>query len=209
MKEHIKRLINKFILWHNMFSEQVGFAEEALTTTGRCITGQDRSSYNHVHGMTPVYWQAKYQGEDVLHGNPKMLSKHFCGLWLGSRRAADNHALLKKNQVNCRISCFPEESRLKPAPTAASGQKDFLDLGAFDSNYYIGNICPNTSFPRDVLLCVKSWIKMIDERLQLGYDVLVACRQGVLRSFILFGCYLMVTKKRKRITNKHNQTQRQ
>ena len=128
-------------------------------------------------------------------GGQSMYSKHFCGLWLGGRQAADNHAGLMRNQINCLISCLPDESKLTLAPTTASGQKDFLDLGKFDFNYWVGNVGPNTRFSKETLMSVKQWVKMIDERLQLGYDVLVACRQGALRSFVLVGCYLMVTKK--------------
>ena len=75
--------------------------------------------------------------------------KAFNGLWLGGRPGADNHPGLFRNQINCRISCLPEKSKLKPAPTTASGQKDFLKLEIFDFNYYIGDIGPQTLFGKE------------------------------------------------------------
>ena len=108
MQEHIKRLIEKLIPWPNTFSEQDGFAIEPLTLTGgRHITGEDRSSYNRLHAMTPVFWEPHYKGEDMLHGHPKMQSKQFTGPWFGSRKAADNHSLFINNGANCRVSCLP------------------------------------------------------------------------------------------------------
>ena len=107
MKVHINRLMDKIIPWPNTFSEQDGFAEAPMTLTGSRCHKEDRSRSNTDNGMTPVFWQGHYVGEEMLHGHPKLLPNHYSGLRFGSRKAADNHALLIKNQVNCRISCLP------------------------------------------------------------------------------------------------------
>ena len=86
---------------------------------------------------------------------------------------------------------------LKPPPRTASGEKDFYDLGFFDFNDYIGDLHPQTRYSREQLFASKPCILCIDERLQLGYNVMVACHQGALRSFTIVGQFLMVTTKMK------------
>ena len=109
MKSLCKRLGEKHIVWPATLSDKDVFAEVVLPRTGRRCDKNDRSAFNAENGLTPVFWETHYEAEDSEYGHPKMLSNHLSGLWVGSRKGAENHPLFKANGVNCRISCLPDK----------------------------------------------------------------------------------------------------